>query len=102
MTEIHIVGTAHVSQKSIDEVREAVDTINPDVIAIELDPGRFAALKQQMKEAKDAADGTAPTPETHESPEIRDLLKGNFTLHPHACTVDSGLCPAQDRDERRD
>ena len=80
MTEIHIVGTAHVSQKSIDEVREAVDTINPDVIAIELDPGRFAALKQQMKEAKDAADGTAPTPETHESPEIRDLLKGNFTL----------------------
>lgn len=80
MTEIHIVGTAHVSQKSIDEVREAVDTINPDVIAIELDPGRFAALKQQMKEAKDAADGTAPTPDTHESPEIRDLLKGNFTL----------------------
>ena len=80
MTEIHIVGTAHVSQKSIDEVREAVDTINPDVIAIELDPGRFAALKQQMKEAEDAANGAAPTPETHESPEIRDLLKGNFTL----------------------
>ena len=38
MTEIHIVGTAHVSQKSIDEVRAAVDTVNPDVIAIELDP----------------------------------------------------------------
>ena len=80
MTEIHIVGTAHVSQKSIDEVREAVDTINPDVIAIELDPGRFAALNQHMKEAKDAADRPAPTPETNESPEIRDLLKGNFTL----------------------
>ncbi|MDV0443807.1 TraB/GumN family protein [Methanorbis rubei] len=80
MTEIHIVGTAHVSQKSIDEVREAVDTHNPDVIAIELDPGRFAALKQQMKEAEDAANGIEPTAEKPESPEIKDLLKGNFTL----------------------
>lgn len=39
MTEIHIVGTAHVSQKSIDEVREKVEAADPDVIAIELDPG---------------------------------------------------------------
>ncbi|MDV0441910.1 TraB/GumN family protein [Methanorbis furvi] len=80
MTEIHIVGTAHVSQKSIDEVREAVDTYNPDVIAIELDPGRFAALKQQMKEAEDAANGVEPVAEKPESPEVKDLLKGNFTL----------------------
>ena len=83
MTEIHIVGTAHVSQKSIDEVREAVDTINPDVIAIELDPGRFAALKQQMKEAKDAADGTAPTPE---SDLPKSAASGSFSS-----TVISGL-----------
>lgn len=46
MTEIHIVGTAHVSQKSVAEVRDMVDAVNPDVIAIELDNGRFATLKK--------------------------------------------------------
>ncbi|HKM42197.1 MAG TPA: TraB/GumN family protein [Methanocorpusculum sp.] len=81
MTEIHIVGTAHVSQKSIGEVREAVDTVNPDVIAIELDPGRYAALKQQMKEARDAELGIAPEQDAKpQIPEVKSLLKGNFTL----------------------
>ena len=68
MAEIHIVGTAHVSQKSVNEVLETVDLVNPDVIAIELDQGRFATLKKQMKEEEDAkagivseeADGKAP------------------------------------------
>jgi len=82
MTEIYIVGTAHVSQKSVDEVRDAVDTVNPDVIAIELDPGRFAALKQQIRDAEDAANGITPATEKHESPEVKDLLKGDFTLMP--------------------
>ncbi len=50
MTQIHIVGTAHVSEKSIQEVREAVDAYNPEVIAIELDPGRYTAIRQQMWE----------------------------------------------------
>ena len=53
MAEIHIVGTAHVSQKSVNEVRETVDLVNPDVIAIELDQGRFATLKKQMKEEEE-------------------------------------------------
>ncbi|MDO5844568.1 MAG: TraB/GumN family protein [Methanocorpusculum sp.] len=75
MTEIHIVGTAHVSQKSIEEVRETVDAVNPDVIAIELDPGRFAALKQQMREAAGET-----IPEDNKAPEVKSLLKGNFTL----------------------
>jgi len=81
MTEIHIVGTAHVSQKSIDEVREKVEAADPDVIAIELDPGRFAALKQQMKEAQDRESGAPPSEEEKtQAPEVQSLLKGNFTL----------------------
>ena len=81
MTEIHIVGTAHVSQKSIDEVRETVETVDPDVIAIELDPGRFAALKQQMREARDAELGIEPEKTSKPViPEVKTLLKGNFTL----------------------
>jgi len=35
MSEVRIVGTAHVSQKSVDEVREAVLEFNPDVIGVE-------------------------------------------------------------------
>jgi pheromone shutdown-related protein TraB len=47
MAEIKIVGTAHVSQMSVDEVRTAIEEYKPDVVAIELDPSRFAALKRQ-------------------------------------------------------
>jgi pheromone shutdown-related protein TraB len=46
MAEIRIIGTAHVSQKSVDEVRAAIEEYTPDVVAIELDPSRFKALKQ--------------------------------------------------------
>jgi pheromone shutdown-related protein TraB len=47
MAEIRIVGTAHVSQQSVDEVRTAIGEFIPDVVAIELDPSRFQALKRQ-------------------------------------------------------
>jgi pheromone shutdown-related protein TraB len=47
MAEIRIVGTAHVSQQSVDEVRAAIDEYAPEVVAIELDPSRFQALKRQ-------------------------------------------------------
>ncbi len=50
MSEVRIVGTAHVSAKSIEEVKEAIGTFSPEVVAVELDPGRYAALK---KEAQD-------------------------------------------------
>jgi pheromone shutdown-related protein TraB len=47
MAEIRIVGTAHVSQQSVDEVRAAIGEFTPDVVAIELDVSRFQALKRQ-------------------------------------------------------
>jgi pheromone shutdown protein TraB len=63
MGEIRIIGTAHVSQKSVDEVKEAIDEWQPDVVAVELDQGRYLALKQQQK-----------------NPEIEDILQAkNFT-----------------------
>lgn len=46
MAEIRIVGTAHVSQKSVEDVRAAIEEYTPEVVAIELDPSRFKALKQ--------------------------------------------------------
>jgi pheromone shutdown-related protein TraB len=47
MAEIRVVGTAHVSQQSVDEVRAAIGEFTPDVVAIELDVSRFQALKRQ-------------------------------------------------------
>jgi pheromone shutdown-related protein TraB len=47
MAEIRVVGTAHVSQQSVEEVRAAIGEFSPDVVAIELDPARFQALKKQ-------------------------------------------------------
>lgn len=49
MAEIKIVGTAHVSQQSIDDVRAAIEEFHPDVVAIELDPARYAALKKKAQ-----------------------------------------------------
>ena len=43
-----IIGTAHVSEESINEVKDAIYEQQPDVVAIELDMGRYTRLKQQM------------------------------------------------------
>jgi pheromone shutdown protein TraB len=58
---VEVLGTAHVSQASVDEVRETIDREDPDVIAVELDDGRY----RQMK-------GGTP-----DDIEAEDLLSGN-------------------------
>jgi len=60
MGELRIVGTAHVSQRSVEAVRAAMEEFHPDVVAIELDPARYAVLKQQ-----------------EEPPAIADVLKSH-------------------------
>lgn len=54
-----IVGTAHVYEKSVIEVREAIRDEKPDIVALELDPVRLDALLHQedrkptLREMKD-------------------------------------------------
>lgn len=43
--EVILVGTAHVSQSSVDEVRSAIREHHPDEVAIELCQSRFDVLK---------------------------------------------------------
>ncbi len=43
-TTYYVVGTAHVSSRSVDEVRGVIETIKPDVVCVELDKGRYDAL----------------------------------------------------------
>lgn len=47
--EIILIGTAHVSQASIDEVKQVLSEIQPDVVAIELDEERYQSMTQQKK-----------------------------------------------------
>jgi len=62
MVEIYFVGTAHVSQKSIEDVRSAIEGFEPDIVGVELDRGRYVALTEEIAE-----------------PSIADILKGgNF------------------------
>jgi len=44
---IILIGTAHISQQSVDEVTKAIETYNPDVVAIELCPRRYKNLTEK-------------------------------------------------------
>ena len=45
---LKIIGTAHVSKESVNEVKDAIYEHHPDVVAIELDRGRYTKLKEEM------------------------------------------------------
>ncbi|GHV70857.1 conjugal transfer protein TraB [Spirochaetia bacterium] len=45
--EITLVGTAHVSRESIDEVSRVIRESAPDTVCVELDAGRYASMTEQ-------------------------------------------------------
>jgi len=47
--EILLLGTAHISRKSVNEVRQAIKEFKPDVVGIELDQQRFEQLRSKKK-----------------------------------------------------
>ena len=50
--EIIIIGTAHVSEKSVQEVTKAIEETKPDIVAVELCPARYKALTGQEEETE--------------------------------------------------
>ena len=48
--EVYLIGTAHVSQQSADEVRELIRLVRPDHVAVELCPQRAAKLRAGERE----------------------------------------------------
>ena len=44
--EFKLIGTAHVSRESINEVRSIISEERPDVVCVELDQGRYNAITQ--------------------------------------------------------
>ncbi len=53
---ITLVGTAHVSKHSVEEVREAIATDNPDIVAVELDEGRYRQMRGDTPDDIEPAD----------------------------------------------
>ena len=48
--EVILLGTAHVSEKSVQEVIQAIEESKPDIVAVELCPARYRALTGQEEE----------------------------------------------------
>ena len=53
---ITVVGTAHVSHESVEEVKETIERERPDVVAVELDETRYKRLKGETPDDLDASD----------------------------------------------
>ncbi len=58
-----LVGTAHVSEKSVKEVEDAIAFYQPDVVAVELDDRRYRSITQGNDDEKEIP--------------VKELLKGN-------------------------
>jgi pheromone shutdown protein TraB len=58
---VHLVGTAHVSEHSVEEVEQEIRERRPGVVAVELDEGRYRQMRG----------------ETPDDIEPSDLLRGN-------------------------
>ncbi|MHC4637320.1 MAG: TraB/GumN family protein, partial [Planctomycetota bacterium] len=44
--DVYLVGTAHVSKESVEDVRNTVDVVKPDSICVELCEPRYKAMTQ--------------------------------------------------------
>lgn len=49
-SKVVLIGTAHVSEKSVDEVRDTIRRLKPDVVAIELCRARYDSMKGNIQE----------------------------------------------------
>ncbi|RBP39539.1 TraB/GumN family protein [Garciella nitratireducens] len=47
--EILLIGTAHVSKQSAEQVKEMIEQERPDSVCIELDEGRYKSITEQNK-----------------------------------------------------
>src|SRR5512146_1612509 len=45
--QIVLVGTAHVSRESVEEVRRVIREEHPDRVCLEIDPSRYASLVEK-------------------------------------------------------
>ncbi|MCJ7450492.1 MAG: TraB/GumN family protein [Candidatus Nanohaloarchaeota archaeon QJJ-9] len=49
---IELIGTSHIAEESLEEVKQKINETNPKIVALELDPGRYQSLKTGGKGEK--------------------------------------------------
>ncbi len=49
MVKIKIIGTSHISQQSVKEIKETVKEFKPTIVAVELDKQRFHAIMSKRR-----------------------------------------------------
>jgi Uncharacterized homolog of PrgY (pheromone shutdown protein) len=68
--QLKIIGTAHVSKNSMEEVKEIIHSEKPDVVAVELDVGRYQKLMREKLGLKE-----------DDQLSVKDLIRGeNISL----------------------
>ena len=61
--EVFLVGTAHISRKSADEVRSVIRSVRPETVFLELCDERARAMrKMMMNDRNSLSDGAIPEP----------------------------------------
>ncbi len=53
---VSVVGTAHVSEASVEEVERRITEEQPDIVAVELDEGRYRQMQGEEPDDLDASD----------------------------------------------
>ncbi|PKM91983.1 MAG: hypothetical protein CVU81_02930 [Euryarchaeota archaeon HGW-Euryarchaeota-1] len=48
-TKFIFVGTGHIFEKSVEDIKKAIKEEQPTIVAVELDEGRFAYLKEKLR-----------------------------------------------------
>lgn len=62
---LYLIGTAHISQNSVNLVEEAIEKLNPDTIAVEIDDQRLEIIMNKKK---------------YEETDIIEIIKSGETL----------------------
>jgi len=53
---VEVVGTAHVSEQSVEEVESTIEARQPDIVAVELDEGRYRQMQGETPDDLNASD----------------------------------------------
>ena len=49
MVKIKVLGTSHISQESVDQIKNTIKEFKPDIVAVELDPQRYQAIMSKRR-----------------------------------------------------
>jgi len=49
MVKIKVLGTSHISQQSVDQIKNTIKEFKPDIVAVELDPQRYQAIMSKVR-----------------------------------------------------